>query len=122
MATAAHTTMTTLTGAPPMLGMGTARGRIMVTRIGMGADPTMAMAPILSRIMAVAHILIPTLWVLAPFFPPFWALSFLATKVRIRRTHAVGGLTDWCTVGTQTFCLTPPYAQPKLPSLPHSYS
>ena len=82
-AMAAHTTMTTITGAPPMIGMGTARGRIMATRIGMEADPTTAMARILIRIMAVAHILIPTLWVLAPFFPPFWALSSLAIKAGV---------------------------------------
>jgi hypothetical protein len=76
----AGTTVTTITEVPPMVGMGTARDRIMATRIGMGADPTLAMAPILIRIMVVAHILIPTLWVLAPFFPHFWALSSLAIK------------------------------------------
>jgi len=76
---AAGTTMTTITRTPPMIGMGTARGRIMVIQ-DMEGVPPMAVVPIPIRIMAGADIRARTHRALAPFFPPFWALSSLAIK------------------------------------------
>ena len=69
---AAGTTMTTIMGVPPMVGMGTADGRITVIHMDMEEVPPIAEAHILVRTTAAAApMLTLTHRALAPFFPPF---------------------------------------------------
>src|SRR5712691_1246477 len=88
---AAGTTMTTIMGAPPMVGMGTADGRITVIHMDMEEVPPIAEAHILVRTTAAAApMLTPTHRALALFCPPFSARSSLAIKV------GAGGATRLC--------------------------
>ncbi len=79
---AAGTTMTPITGVLPMIGTGTADGRITVIHMDMEEVPPIAEAHILVRTMAAAApMLTPTHRALALFCPPFSARSSLAIKV-----------------------------------------
>ena len=79
---AAGTTMTPITGVLPMIGTGTADGRITVIHMDMEEVPPIAEAHILVRTTAAAApMLTPTHRALALFCPPFSARSSLAIKV-----------------------------------------
>src|SRR5713226_8691858 len=78
---AVGTTMTPMTGAPLMIGTGTAGGRIAGIHMDMEEVPPIAEAHILVRTMAAAApMLTPTHRALALFCPPCSARSCLAIK------------------------------------------
>ena len=78
---AVGTTMTPITGAPLMIGTGTAGGLFTVIHMDMAGVPPIAEAHILVRTTAAAApMLTPTHRVLAHFCPPCSARSCLAIK------------------------------------------